>query len=621
MKIYLRKILLNIKKNKQDDILLGKLIGAILSYDEDLNYLNYAVFSSLLKKDLPSNIFEEEKEDAWHDYRIRYLGFQNFRAFPDNKEYPYSLSFKNQLDEVSSLYLVGRNSTGKSTIFSALEFLYTHKVSNADLKDITNKNSYLTFGLNQIDQSGVKKAALLVDKSDKYEEKLLELDQMQDTYPSAFFCSEYDINIIGKAKKNKKGEKQEDYFDYIFTQLGFDELSILKDRLVYILNRFDEKRKQNKSLTPQDIKEILNALVLLISNDSQDNIEQNLKDYSNAEKLESFLDIHKNENNPILKQIFLKRWNNLISNVSLESKIENRPGIPVEIFNKNVNYNKTIDNPSNSLYEVLKEMYKQLLDYYSRFKKEEREKVFVELINNLERSSEDNEIGSSISEEELKLIPHKIPILLDELKKRQENLMKEFNKKLAPFIIKTLSSFSENYEIFYRNPENDSFVIKIKVCDKNGNELFEATPAEYLNSFRYRLFAVSLKIALSFYFMRSNKCLLPIVIDDVFNASDFENTINIESFVNRIYETYQKFVRCKQSLQLIMLTHDEMVLEGFRNGTKIHSKYIIGHIKKNGMEDPATHFRCGRLFPYWEAEKIHKMIASSRKYYELYMKL
>ena len=187
--------------------------------------------------------------------------------------------------------------------------------------------------------------------------------------------------------------------------------------------------------------------------------------------------------------------------------------------------------------------------------------------------------------------------------------------------MKTLSFYSEKHDEFNVETTNDSFKIWIKVKDHEGKELFESTPAMYLNSFRYRLYCVSLKIAMAFYYMKLNNSLLPIVIDDMFNASDFENTQAIEYFVNKIYETYQTVVGFKQSLQLIMLTHDEMVLEAFRNGTSKHSSVMLTNIIEKKMDDPATRFCCGRMFPYWEAEKIHRLTLSSKKYYQIYMRI
>ena len=53
----------------------------------------------------------------------------------------------------------------------------------------------------------------------------------------------------------------------------------------------------------------------------------------------------------------------------------------------------------------------------------------------------------------------------------------------------------------------------------------------------------------------------PLVFDDVFTASDFDNSVNIDRFFRRVYETYEKLkLGNKNELQIILFSHDEVVL-------------------------------------------------------------
>lgn len=52
------------------------------------------------------------------DCRIDYLKFSCFRTYPKRER--YGLSFKDDKDRPSSLFLIGNNGSGKSTLFTAL---------------------------------------------------------------------------------------------------------------------------------------------------------------------------------------------------------------------------------------------------------------------------------------------------------------------------------------------------------------------------------------------------------------------------------------------------------------------------------------------------------------------
>ena len=66
---------------------------------------------------------------------------------------PYGVEFTNTSGEPCSLFLVGKNGTGKSTIFDALEWIYAGKVSNAEDRGVKNQEKlyeYLTYGFNLV---------------------------------------------------------------------------------------------------------------------------------------------------------------------------------------------------------------------------------------------------------------------------------------------------------------------------------------------------------------------------------------------------------------------------------------------------------------------------------------
>ncbi len=93
---------------------------------------------------------------------------------------------------------------------------------------------------------------------------------------------------------------------------------------------------------------------------------------------------------------------------------------------------------------------------------------------------------------------------------------------------------------------------------KNGDEIQKIAPDKYLNSFRYKLFCLMLKIAITISYRVQNKQNYPLIIDDIFYVSDYENRNNFSSFVRKIFELFEKYTQ-DLPLQLIIFTHDSLI--------------------------------------------------------------
>ncbi|WP_288684395.1 hypothetical protein, partial [uncultured Eubacterium sp.] len=150
---------------------------------------------------------------------------------------------------------------------------------------------------------------------------------------------------------------------------------------------------------------------------------------------------------------------------------------------------------------------------------------------------------------------------------------------------------------------------------------FHATPFQYFNSFRFKLFCVTLKICLSLYWMKRNKTIVPFVIDDVFNANDFNNGLKLVHFVYNIYKWYdvklQRADNCKIPLQLIMFTHDDLMLSAFKKGFMYMSETDL--IENRYCKKSLDNLRCGRIFPYKSIEHEYKNKGSDKEFKNLYI--
>jgi energy-coupling factor transporter ATP-binding protein EcfA2 len=113
-------------------------------------------------------------------------------------------------------------------------------------------------------------------------------------------------------------------------------------------------------------------------------------------------------------------------------------------------------------------------------------------------------------------------------------------------------------------------------------------PNKYFNTFRYRLFCMMVGISVAIASRIRTKINLPLVLDDVFYASDFENRTTIVDFLKKLYSLFEKYTpSCP--LQLILFTHDEIISDCAFNA--------IADLDKSRE----TIF--ARLFPYKESIK------------------
>ena len=143
---------------------------------------------------------------------------------------------------------------------------------------------------------------------------------------------------------------------------------------------------------------------------------------------------------------------------------------------------------------------------------------------------------------------------------------------LAPFIIE------DGGDIVVKK-ENNTLTINIAFTNSDG-DIYSLEPRQYFNTFRVKVFAVALKIALSCCLKIQNKINFPIILDDTFDASDFNTKHKIREFINILVSQYNSTDDLKAyPLQLIYFTQDDLVAENAYLGfMDAESEIIYGRI-------------------------------------------
>lgn len=536
------------------DIVLSDIFGGREEYDQIIEHDNHDT-------------------EGIKDLRIRDVEFFNFRYFYNDSievDKNFGVDFTRN-GNPCSLFLVGGNGTGKSSLFEALERFYTGRSSHAEAVHVSkDDNRYLNYGFGQIKTSdvGCRVTTELIGASGENNTEL------NAVISSASFCSDLDMQQLENSCGN--------LYEFVLNQMGYGELAVLRARLDELGKNLLKKIDfDNNELSSDEWNEVIETFLNI-----KDTVDINsIRKYSDVKAIEESL--AKSESH----QEFAKRWDVLqdafdvpIVDIMLQPESE-----------KEKSY-------STSRLAI---MYGELCSWLEKLQGNEYPDVdILDRMFSLKRNVFDRERKVSempVPNENRKDVLDTMSVLI---KEKCDSIVQttlfgshESDDNFIEDIMQRFSSSNETYRFRY---ENGSLSLKITVDTPSGS--FEAVPQEYLNTFRFRLFCLALKVAVAFGKMKERNTMIPIVIDDVLDASDFENTIKLEQFVYRVFKTYdEKLSQFGKPLQLIMLTHDDMVQAAFRRGVSLRISECEGKSKPSYYSGDV--FQCGRLFNKDECAK------------------
>lgn len=131
------------------------------------------------------------------------------------------------------------------------------------------------------------------------------------------------------------------------------------------------------------------------------------------------------------------------------------------------------------------------------------------------------------------------------------------------------------------------FDISIKTCRGKlyGTNKMEVEPRSYMNTFKYKLFCVALKMAFVCMAKKVYQINYPVIIDDVFDSSDFDSRIKLRDFIKEmLLQHYRLLPEPKYKLQFIFFTQDDLIadqvgkgLQAAENDSKVMSARIYDY--------------------------------------------
>ena len=328
-----------------------------------------------------------------------------------------------------------------------------------------------------------------------------------DSYvPQAFYISEWDIREL---------EPLEDFGEFIYEQLGlknFNELISLLEKTKKIIDENLESKKKLDS----DIDKIKKDLSNL--SDYLSNIEKNKKYREPNAKIKKIIKNH-NSDDPSALNCLKKLERDLAKN---EKELNEN-----EIY---VAMGKIAD------IEKVKDLIVPLID--------ELKKRFNERISQWMRD-------------------YINPVLKELLK----DYIEEDNLKLEISYIPS----SRKIAVKLTKPAEDTLIETPNIQSPDGGQQISSVgntnPRAYFNTFRFKMFAVSLKIACACCAKFIYKRNLPIIIDDVFNSSDFGNRLKMGHYIKRIHAAYHTVDSLlNMPLQIIFFTQDDIIATSVFHG-------------------------------------------------------
>ena len=134
--------------------------------------------------------------------------------------------------------------------------------------------------------------------------------------------------------------------------------------------------------------------------------------------------------------------------------------------------------------------------------------------------------------------------------------IEDFRKEVGPKLKEMIETIVKDYfykedgESFKVNYNEDTWDISFDIeyeMNQNGGEkkIVSMSPRRFLNTFRFKLFTFSLKLALGLCMKLLNKVDFPYIIDDMFDSSDFDNRKEIGEFFRQVIESHDKIIEAE----------------------------------------------------------------------------
>lgn len=570
------------------DMLETRIIYTILQQDKTLEYGNFLEMLRDQENKKNLSIIHELPTQNFSDLRVRKYVLSHFRKFNQKEGKPYMLDFVDkETESPMSLFLMGKNGSGKTSLYNGLEYIYKKgHISTMLQRNIDRSEEYLPYG--NFKKNAIKIVLEINEKENEEYRVLSELSELGINL-SSLFCSEYDLqmlqtshdlipfflenlgmgkildiickidDIIKSLSPTDDVVNIESYsFKYGYLPIDIFHLASYKDRKNEIerlkntflpgLEKILNTKSTETSIGMYYIKNQIEYLLGVLS------VSKELKQLLVVQEIQTVKEKYQQVANKIAENSLLDAYELYRSLPQIELFVAGLRDYVLQLlkifYDLNSSKMKLVD--THIAIKKIEELLKQEdEDKRKELERKNRESITIEQahIDNLTK------IRNAINE----IYQKKIYELFDVCQNTIVPLLNEFTK-LSEYSHITRTETKEPNEtirMVLRNNEMYAEIINKKIFGDT-----PVSPRIFYNSFRFKLYCISVKVALAFMNMKLNNFKAPLIFDDVFTASDFDNSINIDMFFKIIFKIFEKYGigTKKNELQIIFFTHDEVVL-------------------------------------------------------------
>lgn len=597
------------------------IFNRLKNAEENVNLDEWQLLEIPFDTNITIEDFDNTKIEKNQDCRFFTLYLKGFRKFPFDKYYGvlFCPNGKDVIRPLSTL-IQGGNGSGKTSVFSAMEYLFTGQISAVEKQQLTNTKKkeaednkpyeiikdYIPYAKRDIDDVIIN----VKTKSSYFRfgpKKQLQ-SNLKGLCLAPFFCSEYDVdNLLEKGLSN-----------YIYEQMGYGSVRKIISKLDKVIkdasDEHDEHRESEvlkKKVDDLDRKigvykrlretvrtlELLNAqdrekLSIITSELSKDFIiQENQGGESDEVKLlnEDNLKNERDLFNTSKETYFTQKYSDL------EKAVLAKPDDldPLEYYqiSQHAIEEKKLEEFNNErkalkdiIVKILADSENSVVDFDS---------VSDEIVKGLEDEKKNAELELSDMESFNRYVTNSdtYDIFLASLKSEVYGTINKITETFKDFVAEVTDLFLMDDEKmdFDFDKEKGEFkmTIKLENLDDDSNSV-PFQPREYLNTFRYKLYCMTLKFAIAFTIKKFYKLNFPIVIDDIFYSSDFSHRNMVRDYFRMLFKKHNElFPNADQQLQVIFFSHDEVVIEA----------------AYRGIRDVTSDVYCQFLYDYREAGK------------------
>lgn len=175
--------------------------------------------------------------------------------------------------------------------------------------------------------------------------------------------------------------------------------------------------------------------------------------------------------------------------------------------------------------------------------------------------------SADLQVQNFKRIKEEIKFFNLKLIEEKDRIVTSYFKSIKEVVEKIMNDFIDEKESINlvlslekidRNVEGEIFqteVIMAKIVQKNGES---TTPDIYFNTFRYKVFCLMICLSIALSTRMRYKVNLPLVMDDLFFASDFISKNSFSIFLQKIIGLFYKYTP-DMPLQFILFSHDDLI--------------------------------------------------------------